>query len=69
MVFKILKRFARDESGAITVDFVILTAAIVGLGLSVMIIVAPGIKTATLTIEPVIQSSEGLAGKLFGTNQ
>jgi Flp pilus assembly pilin Flp len=31
-----LKRFARQESGAVTVDWVVLTAAIVGLGLAVI---------------------------------
>ncbi len=29
------KRFARDELGAVTVDWVVLTAAIVGLGVAV----------------------------------
>lgn len=31
-----LKNFKNDESGAVTVDWVVLTAAIVGLGLVVM---------------------------------
>lgn len=31
-----LKNFKNDESGAVTVDWVVLTAAIVGLGLAVM---------------------------------
>ena len=30
------KRFAQDESGAVTVDWVVLTAAIVGLGIAVL---------------------------------
>ena len=30
----ILNRFRRDESGAVTVDYVVLSAAIVGLGVS-----------------------------------
>ena len=29
------KRFAQDESGAVTVDFVVLTAAVVGLSIAV----------------------------------
>ena len=29
-------RFARDEDGAVTVDWVVLTAAIVGLGVAVL---------------------------------
>ncbi len=32
----LLKSFARDEDGAVTVDWVVLTAAIVGLGIAVL---------------------------------
>lgn len=66
MFYENFTQFIRDESGAITVDFVTLTAVIVGFGMGVMIIVTPGIKNATSTIEPVIQSSGGLAGRLIG---
>ena len=31
-----IKRFVSDESGAVTVDWVVLTAAIVGLGVAVI---------------------------------
>ena len=31
-----IENFARDEDGAVTVDWVVLTAAIVGLGIAVM---------------------------------
>ncbi|WP_425516554.1 Flp family type IVb pilin, partial [Pseudohalocynthiibacter aestuariivivens] len=31
-----IKNFAKDESGAVTVDWVVLTAAIVGLGIAIM---------------------------------
>jgi len=31
-----IKNFRRDEDGAVTVDWVVLTAAIVGLGIAVM---------------------------------
>ena len=34
--FKITKRFKKDEDGAVTVDWVVLTAAIVGLGVAVI---------------------------------
>lgn len=33
---KLLKNFKRDEDGAVTVDWVVLTAAIVGLGVAVV---------------------------------
>ena len=38
------KAFANDESGAVTVDWVVLTAAIVGLGLIVMQTVGAGVE-------------------------
>lgn len=41
-LFKLFNNFAKDESGAVTVDWVVLTAAIVGLGLAVIAAVAPG---------------------------
>jgi Flp pilus assembly pilin Flp len=39
----LIKNFAKSESGAVTVDWVVLTAAIVGLGLAVMAVVSDGI--------------------------
>lgn len=39
----IFKSFANDEAGAVTVDWVVLTAAIVGLGIVVMTSVGGGI--------------------------
>ncbi len=41
-LFKIAKNFKRDEDGAVTVDWVVLTAAIVGLGLAVLSSVSGG---------------------------
>ena len=35
-MLKHFKNFAADESGAVTVDWVVLTAAIVGLGIAIM---------------------------------
>ena len=43
----IITNFVNDESGAVTVDWVVLTAAIVGLGLVVMTSVGGGITTLT----------------------
>ncbi len=37
-----IKNFRADEDGAVTVDWVVLTAAIVGLGLAVMLSVRGG---------------------------
>jgi Flp pilus assembly pilin Flp len=41
----ILNKFFNDESGAVTVDWVVLTAAIVGLGMVVLNTVGTGINT------------------------
>ncbi|GGE09834.1 hypothetical protein SAMN05421774_102274 [Gemmobacter megaterium] len=44
-LFSLLKKFRADESGAVTVDWVVLTAAIVGLGVIVIQTVGGGITT------------------------
>ena len=46
----IVKTFHNDESGAVTVDWVVLTAAIVGLGFVVMSTVGTAVKTAATGI-------------------
>ena len=43
-LLNIFKSFKNDESGAVTVDWVVLTAAIVGLGMVVMTTVGGGIE-------------------------
>ena len=45
-LLNIFKAFAKEESGAVTVDFVVLTAAIVGLGIIVI-----------STLQPVIEDT------------
>jgi len=35
-----LKRFGKDESGAVTVDWVVLTAAVIGIGMVVLVPIA-----------------------------
>ena len=44
--------FLKDESGAVTVDWVVLTAAIVGLGIAVMTSVGGG----TITLSDKVSS-------------
>jgi Flp pilus assembly pilin Flp len=46
-----IKNFRNDEDGAVTVDFVVLTAAIVLLGLAVGTAVSDGAKTLANDIE------------------
>ncbi|NEX47137.1 Flp family type IVb pilin [Pseudotabrizicola algicola] len=49
-LLNIFKNFKNDESGAVTVDWVVLTAAVVGLGLIVIQAVTPEIRNAGTTI-------------------
>ena len=46
-----IQNFARDEDGAVTVDWVVLTAAIVGLGIAVLTSVKGGAETMANGIE------------------
>ncbi len=48
---KLFKNFFADESGAVTVDWVVLTAAIVGLGIAVMTTVSGGLQDLSGEIE------------------
>lgn len=41
-LFNLIKTFKNDEAGAVTVDWVVLTAAIVGLGIAVIAAVSTG---------------------------
>ena len=49
-LFKLAKTFRNDEDGAVTVDWVVLTAAIVGLGIAVLTSVTSGTKTVTKAV-------------------
>ena len=44
-LFNMIKNFRNDESGAVTVDWVVLTAAIVGLGIAVLASVSGGVQS------------------------
>lgn len=56
-IIQMLKTFRNDESGAVTVDWVVLTAAIVGLGLVVMNTVSTGLGTAATAIVDDLDAS------------
>lgn len=49
-LLNIFKNFKNDESGAVTVDWVVLTAAVVGLGLIVINAITPEIENAGAVI-------------------
>jgi Flp pilus assembly pilin Flp len=56
-LFNLIKTFSNDESGAVTVDWVVLTAAIVGLGIAVIAAVSTGVRGL----------GDGIAGSLETT--
>ena len=56
-LFNLMKTFTNDESGAVTVDWVVLTAAIVGLGIAVLTAVAGSIATVTDTIAADLETA------------
>jgi len=47
---KFLNAFVKDEDGAVTVDWVVLTAAIVGIALAIIAVVRTSLNTAATSI-------------------
>ncbi|PIE16095.1 MAG: hypothetical protein CSA68_03595 [Rhodobacterales bacterium] len=60
-MFNMIKNFAADESGAVTVDWVVLTAAVVGMGLGVLTIVDSGITQLGGDIQASLDSAHTFA--------
>lgn len=60
MVRKEVKRFAADDSGAVTVDWVVLTAAVVGLGFTLFTIITQQSLTvgANVMNERMVEAAE-----------
>ena len=50
MLKNIFKRFKNDESGAVTVDWVVLTGAVVGLGIIISTTMGDSITTAATNV-------------------
>ena len=63
---EMIKNFAKSESGAVTVDWVVLTAAIVGLGLAVMAVVSGGVENLSGDIDTTLTGMDAGAGFLNG---
>ncbi len=55
-LFKIAKKFHADEAGAVTVDWVVLTAAVVGLGAAALNMVTKGTQDATAGIDTFLSA-------------
>jgi len=56
-LFEMIKTFHAEEDGAVTVDWVVLTAAIVGLGIAVVTTVSNGLHSAASSIVTDLNTS------------
>jgi len=65
----LIKNFAADDSGAVTVDWVVLTAAIVGLGLAVITSVRTGVSSLGTNISNSLSSASVATLGTLGVNQ
>ncbi|QXT39304.1 Flp family type IVb pilin [Gymnodinialimonas ceratoperidinii] len=63
-----IKNFAADESGAVTVDWVVLTAALVGLGLAVMAVVSGGVENLSTDIAQGLADTDPLTDPFDGND-
>ncbi|MEM1236088.1 MAG: hypothetical protein AAGI10_03890 [Pseudomonadota bacterium] len=55
-MLKFIKNFRRDEDGAVTVDWVVLTAALVALGILVLGTVSGGIEDLADRIDAAVST-------------
>lgn len=55
-MIKFIKKFRKDEEGAVTVDWVVLTAAIVGLGIAGVAAVSDGVDELAGRISDGVQA-------------
>ena len=55
-LFNKIASFRRGQDGAVTVDWVVLTAAVVGLGIAALAAVKGGMKTLTTSINNQLAS-------------
>jgi len=56
-LFKLANKFSKDEDGAVTVDWVVLTAALVGIALAVISTISAGIDNASTDIRNELDSA------------
>jgi Flp pilus assembly pilin Flp len=57
-MIKFIKNFRKDEAGAVTVDWVVLTAAVVGLGVAAYSSINSGATTLTSNIKTYMGSQK-----------
>jgi Flp pilus assembly pilin Flp len=58
-MFDFIKNFRKDEDGAVTVDFVVVTAAVVGLGIAVLATLADGVIDTASSLNADIETQAG----------
>lgn len=63
----IFKNFKNDESGAVTVDWVVLTGAVVGLGLIIANTMGASIQTAATSVGGAVGTNATAAVAASGT--
>jgi Flp pilus assembly pilin Flp len=67
-LFAMIEAFRKDESGAVTVDWVVLTAAIVGLGIAVVASVRGGADRLASQIQTSLSGARVATLGTLGTN-
>lgn len=67
-LFAMIENFCNDEAGAVTVDWVVLTAAIVGLGLAVITSVETGASGLATTISGALSGASIVSLGTLGFN-
>jgi|LGVF01.2.fsa_nt_gb Flp pilus assembly pilin Flp len=68
MIRNAFVKFVNNESGAVTVDWVVLTAAIVGIAMAVIGMVSGGVETASNGINGELETA-GTLGDWFGGSE
>ncbi len=56
-MIKFIKNFRKDEDGAVTVDWVVLTAAVVGLGIAGVATVSDGVANLADDIQTGVEAT------------
>ena len=56
-LFKLTRKFRNEEDGAVTVDWVVLTAAVVGLGAAALAMIRNETKTLTTEIADYLKTA------------
>ncbi len=64
-MFGIMQKFLRSEDGAVTVDWVVLTAAIIGLGLAVLVPIGIAATDTSTGVSAAVSASTVTSAEFF----